>query len=354
VFGLDNQVIAASDGKYEFAAEPGEYLIAAFVDVNQDNRFQRGMEHGNYNTDPLTVTLEPRGTVEMRTIVISGDPPVLADDQKVVIEQTAAITNIGKVVSLDDSQFDRDNYSMGMWRPMDFLERIGGGLMFLQEYDPDEVPVVFVHGISGGPTDLRKPIESLDTTKFQPWILYYPSGLPLNIVSDYLVRAIRELQSKYGFQRFDVVAHSMGGLVTRSFIKKYVQRFPERTTQIGFAMTVNSPMAGMASAAHGVDMSPIVVPAWRDVASGSEFLEDIHAWEWPDEIPYYLIFSHEEGSGDDGVVALESQIPFKLQTEAVRMYGFVNDHVGTLSDEGFLILFKEILADDIARMSTVH
>lgn len=353
VLTLENHEIASSDGRYEFAAEPGEYLIAAFIDVNQDGNFQRGREHGNFNSDPLTVRLEARQTLKIKTIVISGDPPLLADGQKAVIAEAAAIRNIGKVVSLDDPQFNRENYSMGMWRPIDFLEQVGGGLMFLEEYDPDRIPVVFVHGMSGGPTDLRKPIESLDTARFQPWILYYPSGLRLDIVSDYLVRAITALQSKYGFQRFDVVAHSMGGLVTRSFVKKYVERFPERATQIGLVVTVNSPMGGMASAAHGVDMSPIVVPAWRDVATGSDFLTDLHAWVWPSNVPYYLIFSHQKKSGDDGVIALESQIPLKLQTEAVRTYGFVNTHVGTLNDETFLDLFQEIVNRDGKRESAV-
>ena len=352
VFKLENQVIASANGSYRFAAEPGEYLIAAFIDVNQDGRFQRGEEHGNFNTDPLTFSLNARQVVEVKTIVISGDPPILADGQRAVIAESAAITNIGKVVSLNDPQFTRDNYSMGMWRPIDFLQQVGGGLLFLEEYDSARVPVIFVHGISGGPTDLRKPIEALDSERYQPWILYYPSGLPLNVISDYFVRAVTDLQSKYGFTRFDVVAHSMGGLVSRSFVKKYVERFPERVTNIGFVLTVNSPMGGMASAAHGVDMSPIVVPAWRDVATNSNFLEDLHAWLWPVEIPYYLVFSHEEDSGDDGVVALESQIPLKLQSESERMYGFVNDHVGTLNDEAFIEIFQRIFRERVGAAGT--
>jgi pimeloyl-ACP methyl ester carboxylesterase len=342
VFTLENQVIASGTGNYEFTVEPGEYLVAAFIDVNQDGRFQRGQEHGNFSTDPLTFTVGERETVELETIVIRGDPPVLADDQRVIIAQSEINKSIGKVVSLDDPMFKRDNYAMGMWRPLDFLNSVGGGLLFLQDYDASKVPVVFVHGIAGGPTDLRKLIESLDGERFQPWVLYYPSGVRLDMVSDYMVKAVTDLQNEYGFERFDVVAHSMGGLVTRSFVKKYVERFPQRERQIGFVMTINSPMGGMESASSGVDLSPVVVPAWRDVATGSEFLGDLHDWTWPGQIPYYLVFSHEAESGDDGVVTLESQIPFKLQSEAVRIYGFTNNHVGTLSDEAFISLFRSI------------
>ncbi len=343
VFTLENQIIASGAGNYEFTVEPGVYLVAAFIDVNHDGRFQRGQEHGNFSTDPLTFRVGERQTVELETIVIRGDPPELADDQGAIIAESEINRNIGAVVSLDDPLFSRDNYSMGMWRPLDFLQSVGGGLLFLQDYDASRVPVIFVHGIAGGPTDLRALIESLDAKKFQPWVLYYPSGVRLDMISDYMVKAVTDLQNRYAFERFDVIAHSMGGLVVRSFVKKYVERFPMRESHIGLVMTVNSPMGGMASASSGVDLSPVVVPAWRDVATGSEFLRDLHEWDWPGQIPYYLVFSHEAESGDDGVVTVESQIPFKLQSEALRMYGFTNSHVGTLTDPSFITLFGEIL-----------
>ena len=343
-FTLENQVIATSNGRYEFGAEPGEYLVAAFIDVNRDGRFQRGEEHGNFSTDPLTFKVEARQTVELGTIVIDGDPPLIADAREAVIAETRAIQNIGTIVSLDDAQFNRENYGLGMWRPVDFLDSVGGGLFFLEAFDPDKTPVIFVHGISGGPTDLRQLIESLDREKYQAWVLYYPSGLRLGMVSNYLVKAVTDLQSKIGFEEFGIVAHSMGGLVVHSFVQKFVERFPQRARQIAFVMTINSPMAGMSSAASGVDLSPVVVPAWRDVATGSEFLARLHDSAWPAQVPYYLVFSYEPGSGDDGVVILESQIPLKFQSEALRMYGFANTHVGTLDDPAFIALFKNILA----------
>ena len=348
VFSLQNQVIATAGGRYEFQAEPGEYLVAAFIDVNQDGYFQRGEEHGNFSTDPLTFTLAARQTVELETIVISSDPPVLADGRRTIVAQAEVIENIGKVVSLNDAQFNRDNYGLGMWRPVDFLETVGGGLLFLQDYDPEKVPVIFVHGIAGGPTDMRAMIEALDEQAYQAWILYYPSGLRLGMISDYLVKAVTDLQSKHRFERFDVVAHSMGGLVAHSFVRKYAERFPDRTGHIGLLMTVNSPMDGMASAASGVDLSPVVVPAWRDVATGSAFLEKLHGTTWPKQIPYHLVFSFQPGEGGDGVVSIESQIPRKLQRDAVRMYGFANTHVGTLDDPAFIEVFEKTFQDGAA------
>lgn len=343
VLVLENQVVATATGNYKFTAEPGEYLVAAFIDVNHDGRFQRGQEHGNFHTDPLTFRLEANQTVEVETIVISGDPPLPPQDKTTINDEEKVIANIGKVVSLDDPVFVRPNYNMGMWRPMDFLKEVGGGLMFLQEYAPEKIPVIFVHGIAGGPTDLRRAIESIDQQRFQAWILYYPSAMRLDLVSDYLIKAVTDLQNKYGFSEMILVAHSMGGLVTRSFVKKYIERFPNRKNNLRLAMTINSPLGGMPSAANGVKNSPIVVPSWKDVATDSEFLNILDAWVWPRDIPYYLIFSYEPGKDNDGIVGLNSQIPLKLQSEATRMFGFNNTHVGTVNDDAFIKLFNEIL-----------
>lgn len=144
-----------------------------------------------------------------------------------------------------------------------------------------------VHGVNNGPTLWAQVIDSFDDEHFQPWVYYYPSGLRLDMISDYLVETVSQLQNKFGFSEFYVVAHSMGGLVTRSFVKKYVERNPENLKKIGWVMTVNSPMAGMAVAGVGVNRSPIVVPSWRDVPPGSEFLQGVNDWSWSEEIPYF-------------------------------------------------------------------
>jgi len=42
-------------------------------------------------------------------------------------------------------------------------------------------------------------------------------------------------------------------------------------------------------------------------------------------------------------VPLSSQVPLKLQIEAEKIYGVDNNHVGTLTDEKFLLVFNRIL-----------
>ena len=344
----EGQVNASNRGNYKFTVIPGPYYIAAFIDVNKDGIYQPE-EHGNYHGYPTIIDVAPKQTVSLETLIISGEMPKPSTDIKSVNRTNAEWKNIGKVVAMDDPKFIRDNYNMGLWKPFDFLDQVEAGLFFLQEYQKGKMPVIFIHGVMGGPTDWEEVINSLDKQLFQPWVLFYPSGLRLDIISDYLVEAIDQLQNRHGFDQFYVVAHSMGGLVTRSFVKKYVERSEENTDKLRLVMTVNSPMNGMAAAASGVKHSPIVVPSWRDVEPGSAFLENLHTWNWPKEIPYHLVISYTDGESGDGVVPLQSQSQPKLQSESTRMYIYNNDHVGTLSDKSFLQMFNTILTDRLEK-----
>jgi pimeloyl-ACP methyl ester carboxylesterase len=352
---LESRIIASEKGDYLFTVIPGTYYIAAYIDANNDGHYQPD-EHGRYYGSPSTIDVAPKQTVTLDTMVISGPAPQPDTEIKPIDKGRAVWNNIGQVTSLDDARFTSKHYDMGLWRPFDFLDVAEGGLFFLQEYQPRKEPIIFVHGISGGPTVWRTVIESLDREHFQPWVLFYPSGLRLDMISDYLVQAVSRLQNRYGFARLSVVAHSMGGLVTRSFVKKYVEHAPENLTKLKWVMTINSPMAGIPSAAIGVKNSPIVIPCWRDVEPSSAFLQGIHSWNWPREIPYHLVVSYTEKDSGDGVVSLESQVPLKLQSESTRIYLFNNDHVGTLSDNSFLDMFNGILngsSSDVSNFSAL-
>ena len=346
---------ATQNGDFEFIDVPGTYYLFAFIDVNGDGTHQPE-EHGSYYGAPDKIAATVKRTVTINPITITGPVPQSKTAIKPISQKSAVWENISQVVTLKDPRFTHDNYSLGFWKPFDFLDHAEGGLLFFDDqwqlvavHHKGKVPVIFVHGVMGGPTDFEKMIKSLDTKRFQPWILYYPSGLRLDIISKYLSEAISFLQNKFKFEGFYVIAHSMGGLVTRSFVKKYVEQAPENSTRLRLVMTINSPMAGMPSAGAGVKHSPIVVPSWRDVEPGSEFLKNIHSWNWPQEIPYHLVFSYATGESGDGVVSLQSQVPLKLQSESTRKYVFNNDHVGTLNDEKFLALFNRILSDSLKK-----
>jgi len=336
-----NKQIANEDGSYKFVLLPGNYLMAAYVDKNNNNRYDAD-EHGKSDFNAPTVKVISKKSVTFTPIVISGFPKALPAKSQVTAIQSKAMKNIGKVVKFDDPMFNQDNYSEGMWRPLDFLEKTGGGLFFLEPYSKSKTPVLFVHGINGGPTDFEKLIASLDRKKYQPWIIYYSTGLRLDMVSDYLTKAMSDLQNKYHFKEFIVVAHSMGGLVSRSFVKKYYERHPKKAKGIKRFITVNSPLGGI-GALSSIKSIPLIIAVWLDLAPDSQFLKGIHSWQLPKTTKYYMFFSYLEGEDSDGVVAIHSQLPYNVQKEAVRLYGFNTNHVGPLKEDKFIKIIKKTI-----------
>ena len=94
--------------------------------------------------------------------------------------------NIGSITSLDDPKFDEGIAKMGLWEPVKFSLKVGPGIYMLQPYDPAKIPVLFVHGISGSPRNWKPIIDQLDRSRYQPWVMAYASGLPLEVNAKYM------------------------------------------------------------------------------------------------------------------------------------------------------------------------
>ena len=337
------KVSLSGNGGYKINALPGDYFIGAFLDENADKYYQYP-EYGTYlgmdEQTPRTVSLSKGQVLRLDQLVIRGEIETeLNINQRETLSR--ATRNIGRITDLNEELFTPENATTGLWQPLSYLEKYGGGLMMLQEYQQDKIPLVLVHGINGTASEYRDLIAELDHAKYQPWVLQYPSGLSLGLVSDYLLDALNNLNRQYEFPEIRIIAHSMGGLVVRSFVSKYGR--VKQNYAITLVITINSPLYGMESAAIGVKRSPIVIPSWRDVATESEFVQNLMAWDWPESIPYHLVFSYLPGKPGDGVVPLDSQLSLKLQDESVRTYGFQAEHTAILHLPEFIKRLNLIL-----------
>lgn len=339
---LVNTTALNRDGSYQFDVLPGSYLIAAYVDQNKNHQYdpdESAIYTGYTENQVGFVDIARSQQLDVENLTIRG-PIESRFTGKVVNALNKFTINIGKVVNLNDSMFSVENVSMGLWQPLTFVEKIDGGLLMLQRYDANKIPVIFVHGISGSPLNFNTIINNIDLEKFQPWVLYYPSGAPLEMVSDYFLRALNQLYAEHAFPAVQIIAHSMGGLMSRSFL---IKQQTKSSYDIALFISINSPMFGMKAAASGVAYSPIVVPSWRDVASESRYIERVHEWKLPTEIPYHLIFSYLDGKDGDGLVSLSSQLSLSLQDEAVKIYGFNAEHTGILEEPELWQLINHIM-----------
>jgi pimeloyl-ACP methyl ester carboxylesterase len=335
-----------------FVFEEGRpFVIGAFKDGNGDGVRDAGEPAAYIGVDnPMTLGAETR----MRGVVITLDTATETSPRFPLdvrgdagIRQAALRFSMGEVVSLDDPRFDPEQVSKGMWTPLAALRENGGGVFFLEPYDPGRIPVLFVHGIGGSPRDLRVLIERLDRTRFQPWIYYYPSGFRLATLANGLSRNLPALRKTLGFKTIYVVAHSMGGLVSRAAILN-LDADPQQRDMVGLFVTFASPLGGHYAVKWGLKFTPEPVPSWIDLEPGSEFITSISK-PLPPRIPYYLLFGFHRGGGvlmpssSDSTVPVGAQLPMWAQRDAVRMWGFDSDHMQILAQEEPVTVFLDIL-----------
>ena len=151
------------------------------------------------------------------------------------------------------------------------------------------------------------------------------------------------MKTEYNFADIYLITHSMGGLMSRSFLIKHQQ--DQAKFDVSLYMTINSPLYGMDSTRSGVESSPIVIASWRDLATDSDYIRKVHRWHIPDETAYHLVFSYLPGEEGDGVVPMSSQLSLSLQEDASKIYGFQAQHAQILQQDNFILRFHKILAD---------
>jgi pimeloyl-ACP methyl ester carboxylesterase len=254
---------------------------------------------------------------------------------------------VGELTSLAEDLFSDQVAESGLWRPFDFLVDGYAGVYFLETYDPKRVPVLFVHGINGTPANFKYLIEHLDHKRFQAWVYYYPSGLHLATIAEQLNQTITKLQGRYRVQRFAVVAHSMGGLVSRGFILRHQQS--RSASDIPLYVTMSTPWGGHKAAESGVKTAPVVVEVWHDMAPGSEYQRSLFAQPLPAEMQHHMLFTFQRknssfGESDDQSVTVASQLAVPAQRGAVRVYGFDDTHIGVLRNPEVSQLLNDLLA----------
>jgi pimeloyl-ACP methyl ester carboxylesterase len=168
-------------------------------------------------------------------------------------------------------------------------------------------------------------------------------------VADFLYLGLRDLRDRLGFERIFLVAHSMGGLIARAALDEF--READLADVVPLFVSLSTPWGGHAAAAVGVQRSPVVLPAWRDIKPGSAFLRRLMETPLSDEVEFHLFFGFEGhrafkgiGGTNDGVVAMASQLASEAQRDADTMRGFPADHTDILRRQDVAKALNAVLA----------
>ena len=123
-------------------------------------------------------------------------------------------------------------------------QRKYSGLYLIEPYQPDKIPVVFIHGLMSSPDTWVQMINFLKNDpmirkRYQFWFYSYSSGVPVLSSAGELRKALlaarEELavtpEIRANFDQMVLVGHSMGGLVTRTLLQEDPHYIFERMTK---------------------------------------------------------------------------------------------------------------------------
>jgi len=124
-------------------------------------------------------------------------------------------------------------------RSGNYMEKTG--LYFLQPYDPDRIPLVFVHGLFSTPFTWVQTINGLQADpeirkRYQFWVFAYPTGNPILYSALRLREELAKVDKLYPNHRpYVLVGHSMGGMLTHAQVSTVTRAMWEKDKSLGDA-----------------------------------------------------------------------------------------------------------------------
>ena len=331
--------IIASD-RIDLQLSNNIHYLLVFEDKNQDLTLQADEAFNVINLR----NHQDKSTIEISLAVNQSELPsaFVGRSLSSLLKIELDLVEISTVVSLADPPFEKENAKIGMWQPLTFLLDNNAGLYFLSEYDPNKIPILFVHGINATALDFVPLIEKIDQSKYQIWVFNYPSGLSLSLNSKGLNNLLHTVVTEYNIQQLHVVAHSMGGLIVANSIRQC--RIGQLCNFVTSITTISSPFGGVESAKQGIEYSPVVMPAWVDLNPDGKFIADLFSDNNDNDTPHFLAFGYNSGElfntkSNDGVIDLSSQLSRPAQLNAEQILGYDENHLSILDNDD---LFKDL------------
>ncbi len=334
-------------GEYELMVAKGNYYVFAYWDKNSNLIYDAGEPAGQYG-DPKMVSAPAGGVVGDINISIpekAQNIDVPSGFEISAVKPHKLYSRLaGAIIDLDDELFSEEHGSKGYWEGVSFFKEFGGNIYFLEEYDPQKIPILFIHGATGTPKGWKYFVDNIDRTRFQPWFFYYPSGARIQGMSYLLLWKLENLKFKYNFEQLCITAHSMGGLVARSFIMDHSARFP----YVKLFVSLATPWGGAGMAEYGVKQSPAVVPCWIDMQPESPFMQSLYRTKMPETVSFYMFYGHRGSrnpfrSNNDRTIAFSSLLDRRAQSEAKMNYAFNEDHSSIIYSKAVLDQYNAII-----------
>lgn len=167
-------------------------------------------------TAPVTASLEFKGNEAVLTLV----DPTLKTKSRIAGKDRSLEADYSAPLAYYPQKNELVEGFMGALRVSDYMNITG--LYSVEPYDPDRIPLVFVHGLISTPRMWRNVINEVETDpelrrRYQCMVFAYPTGNP----PLYSALRLREELGKFyaahpGAKDAVLVGHSMGGILSRA------------------------------------------------------------------------------------------------------------------------------------------
>jgi triacylglycerol lipase len=178
-------------------------------------------------------------------------------------------------------------------------------------------PVVFVHGYSGSASNfdtMKNWLISEGWPESHLFAIQYSNRTGSNVQNaDELSSFVTEVLRKTKAQKVDIIAHSMGGLSTRYYIKNL-----DGSSKVDDVITLGSPHHGTNTSYFGW-----LTAGAREMMPGSTFLNNLNSG---DETPNPILYTSVYSSADTVINPYTSSI----------LDGARNEEISNVSHNGLL------------------
>lgn len=259
-------------------------------------------------------------------------PTAARDEQARTV--TARIDRLGEFVALDSTFYRLLAQRQGLLNPADPIEAAfaAGADLTVEEGDTQITVgqgsltgfwsstaadnVLVLHGFNSSPLEFLEPQDVVAqlSTRYQNVVTYqYPSGRSIAENGLALYDEIRA-QAQPGFG-CSIVAHSMGGLVSRHAIEQahLVRASAPLSNEVAVLVTLGTPHGGTAIADEFAGLFTLALPPAQrsylqggtDLGASSAFLASLNGG-YIDNPTLYFHIAGDIGTGSDGVVTVAS------------------------------------------------
>lgn len=350
--GTEHFVILDRTDEFMLYLPQGDYFLYALFDLNNDYIYEENETIGVYGKPDIIHLSENeiKNNINLKitSLDYEGTNFPTGFSTKYNYESIEYCTRNGQKRKIYSEIFSYENARIGWWHPSLFMKAFGANIYLTQDYNPEKIPVLFIHGAQGSPYDFSYFFVRLRNSNFQPLFFYYPSGMRLQMLSELLYLKIKELNSQYKFKKLIIVAHSMGGLVSRAMITDYYDGFfadmeneSIHENFIKMFISFATPWSGFKSASTAIKTSPYILPSWVDVSAHSMFIKMNLKKKLPENIDYYLFYGKWDKTSEGR--ALDSRV----YSEAKEILGYNADHNSILSEKEIIDKFELILKDNL-------